>query len=418
MPDRPGSLPLAELVAEQRTRLSMSLAAVARRMGTAADREGSYSGASRQTIHQIEQGRIPHPDSLRWLAVALELPVQQIAAAAREQRMKRRQALRGAVAFGGALLSERLTYALDQRGRLDAQLVSDMAGITAGYRRAYRNLSVRVLRPQVRGQRAILTELIRRSGSPSLRDSLVATLGETEALLGSMLFLDLGSFDRAAHHLHRALEAARHAGARELEGYILGGMTFYACYGGDQPDALRLIKRARETAGDAASPITVGWLAAVDAEMQARAGSAAAAFRALDDAADALGRVDDPMSYEWIGIGVFNQAKLRSYTGLCNLLLHRPQKAVDELTKALRDLDPASPKHRCTAMADRATGLIQLGELVEGCREASDSLSLAIELRHAANAERVRSLRSHLHPLNGNSELQRLDDQLRIVTRW
>jgi len=64
MPERPGSLPLAELVAEQRARLSLSLAAVAKRMGTAADEEGSHSGASRQTIHQIEQGRIPHPDGL------------------------------------------------------------------------------------------------------------------------------------------------------------------------------------------------------------------------------------------------------------------------------------------------------------------------------------------------------------------
>jgi hypothetical protein len=48
MPERPGSLPLAELVAEQRARLSLSLAAVAKRMGTAADEEGSHSGASRR----------------------------------------------------------------------------------------------------------------------------------------------------------------------------------------------------------------------------------------------------------------------------------------------------------------------------------------------------------------------------------
>jgi transcriptional regulator with XRE-family HTH domain len=97
-------LPLAELVAEQRARLSLSLAAVARRMHDAADDEDSYSGATRQTIHEIEQGRIPHPDPLRWLAVALELPVKQVADAARRQRMNRRQLLGGAVAVGGAML--------------------------------------------------------------------------------------------------------------------------------------------------------------------------------------------------------------------------------------------------------------------------------------------------------------------------
>ena len=61
IPERPGSLPLAELVGEQRARLSLSLAAVAKPTVTAADEEGSHSGASRQTIHQIEQGRIPAP---------------------------------------------------------------------------------------------------------------------------------------------------------------------------------------------------------------------------------------------------------------------------------------------------------------------------------------------------------------------
>src|SRR5215218_5794611 len=41
MPERPDSLPLAELVAGQHARLSLSLAAVANRMGTAPDEEGA-----------------------------------------------------------------------------------------------------------------------------------------------------------------------------------------------------------------------------------------------------------------------------------------------------------------------------------------------------------------------------------------
>jgi transcriptional regulator with XRE-family HTH domain len=97
-------LPLAELVRAQRARLSLSLAAVARRMRDAANLEADHCGASRQTIHEIEQGRIPHPDALRWLAVALELPVEQVAAAAREQRMNRRQLLQSAAVAAGTVL--------------------------------------------------------------------------------------------------------------------------------------------------------------------------------------------------------------------------------------------------------------------------------------------------------------------------
>jgi transcriptional regulator with XRE-family HTH domain len=97
-------LPLAELVAEQRARLSLSLAAVARRMHDAARDEGKYCGASRQTIHEIEQGRIPHPDSLRWLAAAIHLPIEQVAKAARQQRVNRRQLLGSAAVVAGRLL--------------------------------------------------------------------------------------------------------------------------------------------------------------------------------------------------------------------------------------------------------------------------------------------------------------------------
>src|SRR6266511_1782647 len=74
--ERPGLLPLAELVARQRERLCLSLEGTRKRMQEAADLEGKYCGATRQTIRAIERGdRIPHPDSLRWLAVGLDLPI-------------------------------------------------------------------------------------------------------------------------------------------------------------------------------------------------------------------------------------------------------------------------------------------------------------------------------------------------------
>ena len=47
---------------------------VARGMHRAAQQEGSYSGAHRQTILGYERGRIPYPDALRWLAAAAGLP--------------------------------------------------------------------------------------------------------------------------------------------------------------------------------------------------------------------------------------------------------------------------------------------------------------------------------------------------------
>ena len=85
-------LPLAALVAGQRRRLSLSLGELARRVQRAAEAEGTWCGATRQDLNQVERkGRIPHPDRLRWLAHALELPVAQVAQAAQQQRANRRR---------------------------------------------------------------------------------------------------------------------------------------------------------------------------------------------------------------------------------------------------------------------------------------------------------------------------------------
>lgn len=99
-------LPLAELVAHERRRRSLSLADVAALVRRAAEDEGRQSGATRQTAHNWERGQLPRPDSLRWLARALGMPTEKVAdAAARQAAMKRRELLRGATLLvGGALL--------------------------------------------------------------------------------------------------------------------------------------------------------------------------------------------------------------------------------------------------------------------------------------------------------------------------
>jgi hypothetical protein len=70
------------------------------------------------------------------------------------------------------------------------------------------------------------------------------------------------------------------------------GMTFYACYAGNQQEALRLIERARQIASKSGTPVTRGWLAAVDAEIQSRVGDVYGSLRALDDAATTLQTID------------------------------------------------------------------------------------------------------------------------------
>jgi transcriptional regulator with XRE-family HTH domain len=107
--ERPEPFPFADQVGERRRRLSLSQREVARRMNDAAEREGTHCGATHQTVHEYEAAgsdgwpRIPRPDTLRWLAVALELPLGQLVAAAARQRDYRHQA-RGQEAGSAAAL--------------------------------------------------------------------------------------------------------------------------------------------------------------------------------------------------------------------------------------------------------------------------------------------------------------------------
>jgi hypothetical protein len=69
-------------------------------------------------------------------------------------------------------------------------------------------------------------------------------------------------------------------------------------------------------------------------------------------------------------------------------------------------------KHRCTALADLATALIQLGEVEEGCRRANQALRLAMELRHAVSVDRIRDLDRHLAPWQDTPAVKAFREEL------
>jgi transcriptional regulator with XRE-family HTH domain len=86
-PGPPITLPFAVLVATQRRRLGMTLSDVAEAANQAAERSSQPSGAQRTTIYEYERGpRVPYPQTLRWLAEALQLPLEKLADAAQQQR--------------------------------------------------------------------------------------------------------------------------------------------------------------------------------------------------------------------------------------------------------------------------------------------------------------------------------------------
>jgi tetratricopeptide (TPR) repeat protein len=384
-----------------------------------------------ELVATADQYGVEVPAHVRRAAAALEGASPGADAMAGQQAMNRRQVLGGAAAVAGALVlgqrtaalqglrraagdeaTQRVVSALKRPGKVDAITVADMEAATAAYRRGYRQLSVRTLLPQAEGQVQVVEELLGGSMKPTLRKRLTATAAEAHALVGVMLLMDLYTFDAAWWQLSEALSAAREAQAGELEAFVLGAMAFNAGYAGRRAEAIDLITEARTIARAADGPRTRGWLAAVESELRARTGDARASLAALADAESALQGLDQHDGQPWIGVGAFDAAKLKGYYGLCYLQLQQPQQAVGELTAAVNALNPTLRKHRCTALADLATALIQLGEVEEGCRRASQALKLAMELRHAVSVDRIRELDRHLAPWQDTPAVKMFREQL------
>jgi tetratricopeptide (TPR) repeat protein len=315
------SHPLAELVSEQRARLSLSLGGVARRMHQAAEQEGNrHCGATRQTIHQVERGRIPHPDALRWLAAALELPVDGVAAAAREQRMNRRQLLQATGALGLALWAPeeagRLTRPSAVQRRSAREVVGYLGRVFPEFSTADWLLGSQLVLPAIPRHLATIEQLLADATGPDRVE--VLGVGARWAEFAAWLYQDAGHIQAAAGWANRALPWAEEAGDEVMVAYTL---VRQADLGADRQDAAATVGLTQSALR---RPIPAR-VRAVGLQQQASghalAGDEAAAFRAFDLALEEAARGDEgpgryctPGYVEmkraacWLRFGHFDQA--------------------------------------------------------------------------------------------------------------
>jgi tetratricopeptide (TPR) repeat protein len=85
-PERPAH-PLTELLDRTITEQSRSLTQVAKLVDKAAEQDGQKLATTKQQVYRWRHGpQVPEPQTVRWLAVALNQPVQEFAVAAHRQR--------------------------------------------------------------------------------------------------------------------------------------------------------------------------------------------------------------------------------------------------------------------------------------------------------------------------------------------
>ena len=316
--ERPESLTFGRLVVEQRRRLSLSQTDVARRVRNAAKAEGRQSGATKQWVSEIERtGRIPHPDGLRWLAVAIEVPIERLVDTA-DQQIRARSERRD----GQQLASERTLHGAARLlpSPIESQLPRMLAGgfftpIKNGVANGVNSDAAamnafRAADRQVGGAHlyATVVHYLQSQVAPRLFGATTDNDGPltfcAAAALTDMAGWMAHDADRnvlAQHHFQHALALAGIGQDSQLRAHILAGMSHMALHVGHPDEAMELagIGTAKLQEGPA-NPELAARLMALEARAHAARGESAACARLLLQAEQTLDTVLPAERSTWI----------------------------------------------------------------------------------------------------------------------
>jgi hypothetical protein len=269
------------------------------------------------------------------------------------------------------------------------------------------------------------TNVLEKSLLPTERQQLCASASKTALLIGSLLF-DLGLYVQARSFCLAAIQAAREASFLELEAISWGRMSLTLTYTHDFQAALDSIQTARYTAESTTNPVVRGWLAAIEAEIQAHLHNQEACLKALDDA-EGIEAVKE--ENQWTMMTSFHQRKFAGYQGVCARLLYAPgqgstatllTEAQNALLHAIPMMNPSQVGERAILHTDLSGIYLRQGILEEACNHANAAITLADQAKSLHRMQRLSTLRTELEMWKDTDSVKHLDEQIRalLARQW
>jgi tetratricopeptide (TPR) repeat protein len=315
-----------------------------------------------------------------------------------------------AVTLPGTGSGDRLL--VEYRGSVDSALLDDLDSLTDLYRRMDRRLGAASLFEDLTRHLQRVRAFRHASMTGADRQRLASIAGDIATLMGWQS-LDTGRTARAWKCFRRAADAAREAENPALQAFAIAETAYIPLLGGNHRAALPLLREARDLAVPAGSPAFRAWLWGAEAEAHAVAGDADACLRALDCAEAALDEAQPDETPRWVAH--FDRSHLVRWQGQCLVLLVRPAAAQPVLQEAVRSVDLSFVRARAGMLVDLATSLLQQGEIEEGCRVATQALTLARDTRSARCEQRIVVFRSQVQLGADTAAVRQLDEQLRLA---
>ena len=252
--------------------------------------------------------------------------------------------------------------------------------------------------------------LLEGSLSFSTRVQLYSTVSSTALLCGALLF-DLGYYGKARELHTFALKAAQEGDYSKWEAVAWGLIGLSWFYDGDMYQALACIQQGRCIAVKPISKTVSAWLAAIEAEIQAKLGHHDACLDALDAAILPQYWKDD--SY----CTGYDSTRMEGYRGACLKLLYNPRKAdtIRYLTEAQSDLlkgiaqsSTATHDTRSIYLCDLASTYILQKEIEGVCTLTMQAVTA--NTRHSQMViQRVLSVRKDLDVWHNTRYVKELD---------
>jgi transcriptional regulator with XRE-family HTH domain len=409
-------------------------------MHAAAQQEGIHCGVTRQTILSYQRGRVPHPDALRWVAAALGLPLDELAAAAEQQRRYRLElrVLGSAGLPGGAPACGTLDEDVERRellrlmGRaaaagvvapalghlpasasttaVDADAVEAATTVARAFRRLWATTPNEDLRGPVLGHLRLVSRLLA-AASEKDRPKLEAAASYT-ALLAAWLAEDMWDLGAAQRHYQEARAHAERSRDDLLQAYVAGCKSYWASRTGNGTEAVKAVGRARRLLPAGAPTSARTWVAVREATAHATAHDEPAMSSALIEAERSLEKTDGPGVATWPWVFPVNGQEVTRYRGLAALSLGLPAMAIPALNEGLDALGPAPTKRRAYTLGKLAEAYCQSGDVDRACDLGADAFTLATQFEDTESLIGLRNVRVQLMPVETTQAVRAFDDRV------
>ena len=299
---------------------------------------------------------------------------------------------------------KRLERAILNPSQASKAVLDDLSSITNSYWRLGANASFDLISGLI-GHFTTLADLLKWSHPTTVYLRLCSLLSENAQILGKTLY-DMKEYNLAWTYYAFSVKAAKEAQNDDLCAVGLGRMALLLIYCGQPHNALSLIQRASQASIHHAR--IRAWLAAVEAEIHATLMDERACTCALDRSKNATNTLTSQTDMYATGFDISRQL---GYEGACFVRLHRPERAVSALQKALDVTSPTAMRRSATLYADMSKAYVQLGNVEQACLFAQRALAITTHVKSLSTLQRLVSVRSELEPWRENAEVKKLNEQ-------